>query len=354
MPRRFRRFGPRSAALALALTAAVATTSGVAQAEPVSIADRITAAAEPSENGSHLTRITRQSDTEFTAYVYSAAMDKDIELQILRPAGPVEPRPTLYLLNGAGGGEDASGIDWKDRTDVVEFFSDKNVNVVIPIGGQTSYYTDWLREDPVLGRNQWTTFFTEELPPVVDSALGGNGRNAIAGLSMSGTSVLALAESSPGLYDAVAAYSGCASTSDPVGQAYVRTVVEVRGGGDTRNMWGPVGAGGWVANDPLLHAEKLRGTTLYISTGSGLMGPHDNLSAPDVQGDPSVLAQQIVVGGVIEAATNECTHRLKDRLDSLNIPATYNFRDRGTHSWGYWEDDLHDSWPVIAEALGLQ
>ncbi|NLE82544.1 MAG: esterase family protein [Rhodococcus sp.] len=325
----------------------------MAAADPASISETITAAAQPSENGSHLTGITQESDTEFTAHVYSAAMDKDIELHVLRPAGPIEARPTLYLLNGAGGGEDESGIDWKDRTDVVEFFADKNVNVVIPIGGQTSYYTDWQQEDPVLGRNQWTTFFTEELPPVVDSALGGNGRNAIAGLSMSGTSVLALAESSPGLYDAVAAYSGCASTSDPVGQAYVRTVVEARGGGNTHNMWGAVGDGGWAANDPLLHAEKLRGTAVYISSGSGLIGDHDNLNAPDVQGDPSVLAQQIVVGGVIEAATNECSHRMKERLDSLGIPATYNFRARGTHSWGYWEDDLHDSWPMIAKAVGL-
>ncbi|MCX0269630.1 esterase family protein, partial [Nocardia zapadnayensis] len=44
---------------------------------------------------------------------------------------------------------------------------------------------------------------------------------------------------------------------------------------------------------------------------------------------------------------------LKTRLDSLGIPATFNFRDSGTHSWGYWEDEFKVSWPVLARGLGI-
>ncbi|SUA73621.1 Uncharacterised protein [Nocardia otitidiscaviarum] len=47
---------------------------------------------------------------------------------MLRPADTSEPRPTLYLLSGAGGGIDTA--TWKLRTDAPEFLSDKNINVV--------------------------------------------------------------------------------------------------------------------------------------------------------------------------------------------------------------------------------
>lgn len=281
-------------------------------------------------------------------YVYSPAMAKNILLRVIpsRSSGS----PTLYLLNGAAGGEEAPW-DWLEHTDVVNFMSDKDTNVVIPIGGRESYYTDWIADDPVLGRNKWRTFLTQELPPIIDSMFSTNGRNAIAGLSMSGTAVLALAESAPGLYRSVASYSGCAGTSDPIGRAYVTAVVEGRGGGNVANMWGPPNSPLWVENDALINAEKLRGTALYISAGNGLAGPHDNLAGRNVGGDPVFLAQQLVVSGTIEAAINQCTQNLRARLDGLGIPAQYNFRPAGTHSWDYWQDDLHTSWPLIANSL---
>ncbi|KSZ56170.1 esterase [Rhodococcus pyridinivorans KG-16] len=304
-----------------------------------------------SENGSKITRIENYGEQQLLVYVYSASMDKEILLDVWRPADTSEPRPTLYLLNGAGGGEDSA--TWRFRTDAIEFFKDKNVNVVSPVGGKWSYYTDWKNEDPVLGVNKWETFLTKEIPPLIDAALGTNGVNAIAGLSSSGTSVLQLPIAAPGLYQGVAAYSGCAQTSDPIGQQFVKLVVETWGGGDTRNMWGELDDPAWVENDPYVHAEELRGLDLYISNGTGLPGRYDTLAGPEIDGEVDVLANQIVVGGVIEAATNYCTHNLRGRLDQLGIPATYNFRDSGTHSWGYWQDDLKDSWPVLEKALGL-
>ncbi|MCD2119455.1 MULTISPECIES: alpha/beta hydrolase [Rhodococcus] len=304
-----------------------------------------------SENGSKITRIENYGEQQLLVYVYSASMDKEILLDVWRPADTSEPRPTLYLLNGAGGGEDSA--TWRFRTDAIEFMKDKNVNVVSPVGGKWSYYTDWKEEDPVLGVNKWETFLTKEIPPLIDAALGTNGINAIAGLSSSGTSVLQLPIAAPGLYQGVAAYSGCAQTSDPIGQQFVKLVVETWGGGDTRNMWGELNDPAWAENDPYVHAEELRGLDLYISNGTGLPGRYDTLNGPEIDGQVDVLANQIVVGGVIEAATNYCTHNLRTRLDELDIPATYNFRDSGTHSWGYWQEDLKDSWPVLQKALGL-
>ncbi|GAA4477058.1 alpha/beta hydrolase family protein [Rhodococcus olei] len=339
--------GHRRALLAVAVIAASGLFGPAAAASPVG-ARALPAATPASADGSALDHVEKVDDRQLNMYVHSAAMNKVIRLEVIRPADTSVPRPTLYLLNGAGGGQDSA--TWKAKTDVVDFFADKNVNVVTPVGGAYSYYTDWQKPDPVLGVNKWTTFLTEELPPIVDATLGTSGVNAIAGLSMSGTSVLGLAESAPSLYRAVGAFSGCAETSTTPGRDYVTFVVNFRGG-DVTNMWGPPSDPAWVANDPVVNAEKLRGIDLYISNGTGLPGPHETLDGPSIDGDPAVLANQVIVGGVIEAGTNQCTHALADRLTSLGIPATYDFRPTGTHSWGYWQDDLHNSWPMIERSL---
>lgn len=312
------------------------------------------ASADPAteSTGSHLVRSEKIADRQLTLQVYSASMDKNIPLRVITPADTSAPRPTLYLLNGAGGGEDSA--TWQRNTDIVEFFADKNVNVVTPMMGAFSYYTDWLKEDPELGRNMWTTFLTEELPPVIDSTLGTNGVNSIAGISMAGGSVLALAEAAPDLYEGVGSYSGCAQTSTEPGRTYVKMVVESRGGGDTTNMWGEDDNPAWIENDPTVNAEKLRGMDIYVSNGSGIPGPHDTLNGPGIEGDVEIYANQMILGTIIEAATNQCTHVLAQELERLGIPATFDFRPFGTHSWAYWEDDLHKSWPLLAGSLGLR
>ena len=55
----------------------------------------------------------------------------------------------------------------------------------------------------------------------------------------------------------------------------------------------------------------------------------------------------------IEAATNACSQNLKTKLDSLGIPATYQFTPMGTHYWPYWEQALHESWPLLAQGMGI-
>ncbi|WP_459550100.1 alpha/beta hydrolase [Nocardia sp. X0981] len=337
---------------ATAVLTGVMTGLGGSTAAADPIIESKTLLADPTApDGSRIVKAEYKDDRSLRLYVYSAAMDEDIIVDVQRPADASVPRPTLYLLNGAGGGEDSAS--WQAQTNTLDFLADKNVNVIQPIGGSWSYYTDWIKDDPALGRNKWKTFFTEELPPLVDGALGTNGVNAIAGLSTSGTTVLALPIAKPGLYKAAAAYSGCAQTSDPVGSEFVKLTVETWGGGDTENMWGPQGSAEWVANDPYVHAEKLRGLELYVSTGNGLPGRWDTFNGPHTLPGSYGLANQLIIGGVIEAGTNFCTHNLKTKLDSLGIPATFNFRDSGTHSWGYWEDEFVVSWPVLAKGLGL-
>ncbi len=248
------------AVTAVAVTGGLHPGIGRADEAPAAVAD------EAESGAATLELVDRHSDRDWSLFVRSEAMGRTIELRVIRPADSTEPRPVLYLLNGAGGGVDEA--TWREQTDTVDFFDDKNVNVVTPIGGAFSYYTDWLADDPELGRNKWTTFLTEEAPPIVDAALGATGRNAIAGVSMSATSALALAEHAPDLYDAVASYSGCAETSTDVGARYVEMVVGL-GGGDVENMWGPVGGPYWMQQDVIRNAERLRGTTVFVSSSGG-------------------------------------------------------------------------------------
>ncbi|MEU8898782.1 alpha/beta hydrolase family protein [Nocardia sp. NPDC048505] len=326
------------AVLAAALTAAgLLTTGGPAVAEP---------------GAAHVVSVQDTGDRQQTVMVFSPAMNRPIELQVLRAADRSTPRPIMYLLNGSGGGPNRSG--WDAQTDVADFLRGKDVNVVTPIGGSNSYYTDWDRTDAVLGFNKWQTFLNEELPPVIEAFLGSNQNRALVGVSMSGTSVLNLAIAKPGFWKSVASYSGCAQTSDPVGQEFVRITVENWGGGQSvENMWGPRSGPRWRENDPLVHADRLRGTALYLSTGNGVPGaPHDTPADPRVQDGRIPLPVQIAFGGPIEAAIRYCTVNLVDRLTELNIPVTFDDRPVGTHSWGYWEDDLKRSWPFLAGTLG--
>lgn len=308
--------------------------------------------------GARLVSRTEVSPQVLDIAVYSPSMDRDIALRVLRPADTSVPAPTLYLLNGAGGGEDSA--NWPAQTDAERFFADKPVNVVIPMEGAFSYYTDWDHDDPALakllknnGRNKWTTFLTEELPPVVDAAFATTGANALAGVSMAGTSALGLSLEAPGLYRSVASYSGCAMTSDPVGKRFVSVVLGLSGA-DARNMWGPDASERWRANDPFLQADRLPDIPYYLSAGSGLPGLHDTLTNPRLTNSTSKLVSQMLVGGAIESAAYLCTARLAQRTAELGrTNFTFDLRPTGSHSWGYWEDDLHRSWPMLSSSLGL-
>ena len=286
----------------------------------------------------------------------SAAMDgREVPLAVITPDGNFDKkRPTLYLLNGAGGAE--QGMDWLTATanhdidpetegvqDMVDFYTSKDVNVVIPQAGAFSYYTDWVSSPNsgyLKGPQKWETFLTKELPGKLEEHIGGNGKRAIAGMSMSATSSLLLAEHNPGFYNAVGSFSGCAATSRPLPRLYTQLTVN-RGGGSADQMWGAMGSEYNVYNDALVNANpnNLGKSETYVSVNSGLGGANDW----GVPGSSTL----IVEGGVIEAAMNSCTHDLKAKMDSQGMDADWNFRNTGTHSWPGWRDDIFSSWKTF-------
>jgi S-formylglutathione hydrolase FrmB len=96
-------------------------------------------------------------------------MDKVVVNDVFK--APKSGSPTFYLLPGIDGGDNldpganfAPGTkSWFGFTDLQGFFADENVNVVTPLGGQFSWYT-------------------QELPPLINAqyktTLTGGGANA--------------------------------------------------------------------------------------------------------------------------------------------------------------------------------
>jgi S-formylglutathione hydrolase FrmB len=326
--------------LSLVCIAAATFGAGVVSAGPV----------EPGT--AHVTSVERLTSQHWVVNVYSPAMDSIEALDVLVPADRSVPRPTLYALNGAGQGlVEKSG--WFEATDIVSYFADKDVNVVSPRGGNYSYYADWIKDDPSLGRNKWETFLTKELPPVIDAELGTNGVNSIMGMSMSASSALFLTAESGDLYTGVASFSGCARTTDPVGREYMRLVVETRGKGKLDNMWGQPDNPLWAEHDMVLNAEKLRGKAIYLTSRTGLPGRFDNNENVRLNGQTDRLADQLIFGGGIEAATSLCTRQVANRFAELGIPAVADLDEPGSHSWGYWEQDMRKAWPTLATSMGV-
>ncbi|GAA5045574.1 alpha/beta hydrolase [Nocardia callitridis] len=306
------------------------------------------APAEPTDRPPLLTSVDRVepiSDQWVRVFVDSPAMQRTVEVQVLLPKDTSRPRPTVYMLDGRSA--EANSNNWTKLGHADQFYADKNVNVVLTVGGPASFYTDWQHPDPVLGTNMWETFLTKELPPLIDAKFNGNGRNAVMGVSMGAEAAMMLSFRHPELYSAIAAHSGCFSMGTDIGQAQARAVIATYDG-EPDNMFGAQEDPEWLAHDVTLHADALRGKAIYLSVGSGIPGRYDVPGTPDID-----LPSTIGFGGPLEAATNLCTRRLTDRLQSLGIPVTSHFRETGTHSWPYWADELALSWPTVAGALGV-
>ena len=293
--------------------------------------------------------------------VYSPSMERDIPVAMIRAtdsAGkPIDNAPTYYLLNGAGGSE--QNTDWLAQAagTIYKTLGNEPVNVVIPMEGAFSYYVDWLtvpeKNRYLNGKQMWSTFLAKELPQSIEPYMNANDKRAVSGFSMSATSSLLLAEHNPGFYDAVGSFSGCAATSTPLPSFFVGLTVNRAGGIAPDQLWGPMGSEYNRYNDALVMAEHLRGTKLYISSGTGLTSETDMIGY--LKNNRGLNSSQafsnhmtlLVEGGAIEGAMNACTHDLRAKLNAKGIPAHYNFRATGTHSWPSWLEDMRESWKTV-------
>ncbi|MGW0183918.1 alpha/beta hydrolase-fold protein [Nocardia sp. NPDC003345] len=331
-----RRGRRRLAALATALILPFAAAQAPAPAQP-------TAAAAPAS----IRNVIWHSDRHVEVWVNSPSMGAPIQVRLLLARDwntqPAVRFPVLYMLDGLRATETESG--WIKDAGAVDFFADKNVTVVLPVGGQSSFYSDWI--EPNNGRNyKWETFLTEELPPLLEGQWRATATRGIAGLSMGGTAAMFLAARNPEFAKFAASYSGFLTTTSTGMPQAIRLAMADAGGFDAGAMWGPPGSPLWEEHDPMLLADRLKDKSLYISSGTGASGKHDE--GTDI---PGVTTNMFGMG--LETLALLTSENFVAELGKLGIPATVNYRAAGTHTWPYWDFEMRQSWSQAAAALGV-
>jgi diacylglycerol O-acyltransferase/trehalose O-mycolyltransferase len=121
--------------------------------------------------------------------VASTSMSRDIRVEFLDGGRGAH---ALYLLDSMEAGDDFNG--WDINTAAFDWYKGSGISVVMPVGGKSSFYSDWY--GPATGNGttrtyKWETFLTQELP----AYLAGNKMvpstgNAVVGFSMGGSSAL--------------------------------------------------------------------------------------------------------------------------------------------------------------------
>ncbi|HET6705839.1 alpha/beta hydrolase family protein [Amycolatopsis sp.] len=248
--------------------------------------------------------------------------------------------PAVYLLAGETRLQDYRG--WSANTDVRRLADDAGVLVVMPGAGSAGFFTDWWNHGKDLALNQWETFTAVELPQLIDRGYRGNGRRAAAGLSLGGYGAFELAARRPGVFRYAASFSGNLNPAGPTGELLTSAIV-ASARLDPEALWGDRRreAARWEAHDPLVNADRLRGTELYLSAGNGLPGPLDAKLPIDVL--PGAMLLEFLCGAQSTA--------MAGRLRALGVPVTADLYGPGTHQWAYWQEQLHKTWPRMLQVL---
>lgn len=243
----------------------------------------------------------------------------------------------LYLLDGLRARDDRSG--WDIETNAFDEYAGSGMSVVAPVGGRSSFYSDWYGS--ANGQTyKWETFLTGELPGYLSGRGMRSSHNAVVGASMSGSSALILAAYHPGQFAFAGSLSAYMTPSSGDGPTLIRLAMNNEGGFNPEDMWGPAGGPGWQRNDPTVQAGRLaaNNTRLWIYSGNGA---------------PSEIGQGSVGGQVIEQVILQSNVAFKDAYTAASgHNAVINIDNNGVHSWGYWGTQLAAMKPDMQRTLG--
>jgi len=275
--------------------------------------------------------------------VPSPAMGRDIKVEF-QGGGP----HALFLLDGLRAQDDASG--WDINTDAFQWYYQSGISVVMPVGGQSSFYTDWYQ--PASNSNgvityKWETFLTQELPAWLAANRGVEPQgNAVVGLSMSGGAALTLATWHPSQFIFAGSLSGFLNPSQGLWPTMIGFAMKDAGGFNPNQMWGISSDPAWRRNDPTVNIAQLvaNNTAVWVYCGNGMPSDLDN------PGDFGVLYSAQFLEN-LTITTNKQFEQLYRQAGGHN--AVFNFPKDGTHSWGYWGQQLQAMKPDVLRVLGV-
>jgi diacylglycerol O-acyltransferase/trehalose O-mycolyltransferase len=223
----------------------------------------------------------------------------------------------------------------------------------MPVGGQSSFYSDWYspacsKKTGACQTYKWETFLTQELPAYLAANKGVDaGRNAAVGLSMAGSAALTLAIYHPNQFQYAASLSGFLNLSEGWWPMLVNVSMGDAGGYKADDMWGktedPNSA--WKRNDPMVQMATLvaNNTRIWVYCGNGT--PND-LSA-------GVSAGNLFNAKFLEGFTLRTNKTFQENyLAAGGRNGVFNFPSDGVHDWPYWGQQLQQMKPDIQRVLG--
>lgn len=276
--------------------------------------------------------------------VPSAGMGRDIRIQF-QSGG--EGSPALYLLDGLRAQDDFNG--WDINTAAFEWYHDSGLSVMMPVGGQSSFYSDWYK--PAKGKSgtytyKWETFLTQELPAWLQANRGVKPTGSAAvGLSMAGSAAFTLAIHHPQQFPYAASLSGFLNLSEGWWPMLVGLSMGDAGGFKSEDMWGPSSDPAWKRNDPYVNMNTLiaNNTRIWVYCGDGT--PSDL--------DAGASAGNLFNAKFLESFTLRTNKTFRDTyIANGGTNGVFNFPENGTHSWGYWGSQLQAMKPDIQRVLG--
>lgn len=274
--------------------------------------------------------------------VPSAAMGRDITVQF-QGGGP----HALYLLDGLRAQDDDNG--WDINTAAFEWFYESGISVVMPVGGQSSFYTDWYR--PAAGSAgtttyKWETFLTQELPAYLaakrDVSPTGN---AVVGLSMSGGAALTLAIWHPAQFIFAGALSGFLNPSQGLWPTMIGFAMKDAGGYNSTDMWGTSNDPAWRRNDPTVNINRLvaNNTAIWVYCGNGVPSELDGSG-----GNFGTLYSAQFLENITINSNKEFQQKY---VAAGGRNAKFDFPPNGTHNWNYWGSQLQQMKPDLLRVL---
>lgn len=274
--------------------------------------------------------------------VPSAAMGRDITVQF-QGGGP----HALYLLDGLRAQDDDNG--WDINTAAFEWFYNSGISVVMPVGGQSSFYSDWYR--PAAGSAgtttyKWETFLTQELPAYLaakrDVAPTGN---AVVGLSMSGGAALTLAIWHPAQFIFAGALSGFLNPSQGLWPTMIGFAMKDAGGYNSTDMWGISNDPAWRRNDPMVNINRLvaNNTAIWVYCGNGVPSELDGSG-----GNFGTLYSAQFLENITINSNKEFQQKY---VAAGGRNAKFDFPPNGTHNWNYWGSQLQQMKPDLLRVL---
>lgn len=274
---------------------------------------------------------------------FERAVVAGVPVAVVLPVGYERGRhryPVVYLLHGAQGDED-SWVEYGGLMASTAAQRDPAIVVMPKMGVVTGFATDWAD-----GFRKDATFLSTTLVRWADARYRtrpDRDARAIAGYSGGALSAIHVAERSPQVFGSVGVLSGPTDLSNPATQPFTQAtfVAEQLCAGDDATAAGVLGdpvtnPEAWTAADPTLHVDRLRDTTVYVTSGNGQ--PCDAADATNL----------LYPTASTEGQMRQAHEKLAAALVAAGVRHTSVLRPCGLHWWTTWTPSLAEFWKVAA------